>query len=656
VGEHRSGAVVFRSTRAEDRLRHAVSFMREQGADAHAWVVVPSRLAGIDLAAQVLARDEARFRMRRLELGALVRLLAQQRLLRAGLSFSGGLSQMALCARAVDELSRARRLGRLSPVAERPGLVRALVGTIDELRVQEVEVAALSEQDADLARVLERYEQLLPELGLVDRAGLFQHAAFAGRAAQVDVVVWLDVPVRSRVERSLLQALVQRARRVLITLPDGDRHTTEQLSELGLEPTASAVRSDANGSLARLSRRLFAVDDDERPAPVEAPLEALDESSVEIFTSPSESREAVEIARRVLAASGHGTPFDRMAIALRAPEAYRSQVEEALARAQIPAFFAEGVKRPDPAGRALHALLECEREGLSARAFAEYLSLGVVPSDAERLRNARLSVQADADDLEDEPDDDGDADDTPLSPRRWERLLVDAAVIGGRARWERRLKSLARAMAQEVQTLEVDDPRRTTLERDAEQLERLSRFALPLLDRLAVLPRGGTWAQWIAHLDALCVQAIRRPTRVRSMLAELWPLGPLGPVGTEDVLRVLGPRRARCSCAASMSCAAVRSTSSSFPAFPRRSFHRVCSRMRSCRIACAESSARACRWSKTAWPRSGSSCACSSAPRRRSSCSPIRASTSSMRAPGCLPSTASRCCGRSMGRLRRSRR
>ncbi|HEY5657383.1 MAG TPA: serine protease, partial [Myxococcota bacterium] len=30
------------------------------------------------------------------------------------------------------------------------------------------------------------------------------------------------------------------------------------------------------------------------------------------------------------------------------------------------------------------------------------------------------------------------------APRRWERLLVDAAVIGGRERWERRLDGLAR--------------------------------------------------------------------------------------------------------------------------------------------------------------------------------------------------------------------
>src|ERR1035438_2087565 len=48
-------------------------------------------------------------------------------------------------------------------------------------------------------------------------------------------------------------------------------------------------------------------------------------------------------------------------------------------RAGIPAYFVRGVRRPDPAGRAFLALLGCAVERLSARAFAEYLSLSQVP-------------------------------------------------------------------------------------------------------------------------------------------------------------------------------------------------------------------------------------------------------------------------------------
>ena len=68
-----------------------------------------------------------------------------------------------------------------------------------------------------------------------------------------------------------------------------------------------------------------------------------------------------------------------MAVLLRAPEVYGSLLEVALRRAGIPAWFARGTSRPDPVGRAFLALLDCALEGLSARRFAEYLSLGQVP-------------------------------------------------------------------------------------------------------------------------------------------------------------------------------------------------------------------------------------------------------------------------------------
>src|SRR5207245_1721353 len=98
------------------------------------------------------------------------------------------------------------------------------------------------------------------------------------------------------------------------------------------------------------------------------------------FSAPGEGREAVEIARRILDEARAGTPFDEMAVLLRAPEVYGSLLEVALGRAGIPAWFARGTSRPDPSGRAFLALLDCALEGLSARRFAEYLSLGQVPS------------------------------------------------------------------------------------------------------------------------------------------------------------------------------------------------------------------------------------------------------------------------------------
>ena len=97
----------------------------------------------------------------------------------------------------------------------------------------------------------------------------------------------------------------------------------------------------------------------------------------------------MEIARRALELGAQGTPFDRMAVVLRAPSVYRAPLEEALRRAEIPAYFASGVPTPDPSGRALLALLCCAEERLSARRFSEYLSLAQVPPPT-RLARHRL--------------------------------------------------------------------------------------------------------------------------------------------------------------------------------------------------------------------------------------------------------------------------
>ena len=111
---------------------------------------------------------------------------------------------------------------------------------------------------------------------------------------------------------------------------------------------------------------------------------------MQVFSAPGEAREAVEIARRMLAEAARGVRFDEMAVLVRAPQQYLGLLEHALARAAIPAWFDRGTRRPDPAGRALLALLFCAEEGLSARRFAEYLSLAQVPDPMDATMPAAL--------------------------------------------------------------------------------------------------------------------------------------------------------------------------------------------------------------------------------------------------------------------------
>jgi len=69
------------------------------------------------------------------------------------------------------------------------------------------------------------------------------------------------------------------------------------------------------------------------------------------FSAPGEGLETVEIARRILELARGGEAFDDIAILLRNPDRYQPMIEDALRRANIPAYFqprdnASGFWRP----------------------------------------------------------------------------------------------------------------------------------------------------------------------------------------------------------------------------------------------------------------------------------------------------------------------
>jgi RecB family exonuclease len=298
-------------------------------------------------------------------------------------------------------------------------------------------------------------------------------------------------------------------------------------------------------------------------------------ADVVLLSAPGESRECVEIARRLQTEAERGVPFEKMAVLLRAPNQYRTHIQEALRRAGIPAHFAQGTVRPDPSGRAFLALLACAADKLSARRFSEYLSLGEVPDatsagtpplpapsaerwvppDEEMLPEA-VALAAQDDEIEAAPDVEvmplpPDPEAVPVAggtlraPRHWEHLLVEAAVIGGRDRWDRRLKGLEKELGLDLAAIahaDPDDPAVLRIKRSLASLANLRTFALPLLDTLAALPASAPWGAWIDALSALATRALRSPERVLSVLAELMPMAEVGPVDLREVRLVLSRR------------------------------------------------------------------------------------------------------------------
>jgi RecB family exonuclease len=527
---------------AADRLAAAEAFLDAIAADGEAVIVAASRDAADELARRITSRRRAAVGLHRFTLTQLAARLAAPAHSAAGLAACTPLGAHAVAARAAFEALAAGRIPYFAPVARMPGFTVTLAATLAELRGAGIGAAALAAAPApanQLAAVLAAYEAHLAAAGLADRAALFATAAAAVADAPPDPLVGrplllLDVPLESRVEQEFAQRLATAAATALVTIPAGDAAAACWPGDAVTAPAAPAT------CLGRLQAFLFA--DTELPA-------AEPDASLDLFSAPGEGREAVEIARRVLAEARAGTPFDRMAVLLRSPETYTSLLETALRRAGIPAYFARGTRRPNPAGRAFLALLACAAEQLSAQRFAEYLSLGQVPREPAASgewtppRDEALVATPPA---ELEAEDAAAAESSVLAaPWKWEALLVEAAVIGGSDRWARRLAGLDAEFAArqaELAREEPDAPAITGLARARAQLGELRRFALPLIERLAALPERATWAEWLTALDALAAAALRAPAGVRAVLAELAPMATIGPVGLDEVRDVLAAR------------------------------------------------------------------------------------------------------------------
>jgi len=564
-------------------------------------LVAPSRAAADECAAVVAAARGGLFGVTRTSLIELVMKLALPRLARQQLTPTSGVGLEAVVTRARFEAMQEGALRYFAPVADTPGFPRAAARTLDELQMAQVPaigLAGLDEAGADLATLLQRLEREAGKAGTVSRAGLWNAATAALHEESVALpggegVVLLDVPVASDAEERFIEALINRVPSVLATVPAGDRRTVAAferlrcaITSLDMNVRASATAkgarrkappdasesagaptraSSSESALARLQQHLFSTG---------IPPRGESDETVSLFSAPGEGREAIEIARRVMAEAERGVPFDEIAILLRAPHTYAGLLEHALARAGVPAWFERGTRRPDPAGRAFLALLACADEQLSARRFAEYLSLGQVPSAALGVPVDGAGAPA-ADDRWTPPtdevsaglirDDDRAEDPAPAAeapaaserdgdrivagtlraPWRWEELLVEAYVIQGLHRWKRRLRGLAHEYDLRVRELrdeDEDSPRVAAILRDREELAHLEEFALPIVSELDQWRTPRVWSEWLRAFESIVPRVLRQPARVLRVLTAMAPLGAIGPVSLAEARDVLTPR------------------------------------------------------------------------------------------------------------------
>jgi RecB family exonuclease len=542
-------------------------------------VVAPTHEQAHDVVRHVLAATPATAGVERAGwVGFSVR-LATPALLARDLTPVSSLGFEAIVARVVSRAREERVLEFFADAARHPGFVPSLARTMADVRLAGVAAVALDNGSAkgrDLAWLLTALEQALTELRQADRAEVLALAVAAVQDSSPELtrpLALVDPPLGSRRDVALAEALIRRSTAALLTGPTGDPWLQRLVA--GLDSTADVIDGadhSAPAALRRVQIGLF------EPSDVAGTLSS--DESLACLSAPGEGRECVEIARVVLSHAEQGTPFDRIAVVMRAPALYASHLETALHRADVPAYFGRGTRRPDPAGRAILAVLACAVAGLSARRFAEYLSLGHVPAlpaiadresriadresevvgellpdEAEALGRRRASRFGARGGLDlpsgsSERVADGNAavtDTAPprRSPWRWEAILNDAQVIGGAERWARRLAGHREQLMVRASAAFNDDPsspRHEALTRQVAWTNELIGFATDVIGEMAAWPAVDDWGSWLARFRRLAPRVLARPDRVLATLNELETLAGVADVRLDEVRAVLRDR------------------------------------------------------------------------------------------------------------------
>ena len=580
------------------RLEEARAFIAALPAATEALVLSSSRGAADDL---VRSLRTTTFGLHRFSLAQFAARVAAGTLAQRGLTPISRLGAQASAAHVAYRLAARGDLPYLGAVADYPGFAPSLSSTLQELRL-----AGVAKANGELGALLDAYNGELEEHDFSDATILFEAAANVLRSAPLAMpAVLLDVRAESRAERELIRALLETSPDVLATIHPADdatrrffegmdvvaqsgdpstslgmtdpssaaslrsgapsplvegrrvsKHTPLEGSspastQTSLESPSPLVRgegapersegadeglsSPATTSLERLRGNLF--------SPTSLPHADFDDSVV-FFSAPGEGREVVEVARAILEHARKGTRFDQMAVFVRAPAKYQAHLEAAFERAGVPAYYARGSRRPDPAGRALLALLACAAERLSAKRFGEYLSLGQVPDSVTKdTWRAPEELVDEYERLEEVEEPRKEA--ALLEPYRWEELLVEAAVIGGKERWQRRLRGLDAELQRRLSELTSEEPESARIDVIRRQLDRLSHlrdFAMPIIERLDALQHCRSWREWLEALRDLAAISLRRPDRVLEVLSELEPMAEIAPVGIDEVRVTLADR------------------------------------------------------------------------------------------------------------------
>ncbi|MGH9765642.1 MAG: hypothetical protein ACREDR_21545, partial [Blastocatellia bacterium] len=347
-----------------ERLSAVAAWLDSFPLQAEVTMIGPTRESSDEAGRSATRSTGARFGLERFTINRLASRAALPILAASGETPASSLTLIALVARATHFLREQGALSYFEPVASTPGFPVAAARTIEEIRMNRVvldQLRAVKPAGLDLALLVEQVEREMSSVGIADRARVFTTALEALSAGRYESntrpLLLIDIPVNTVLETEFISAIGLNASKVFAVAPAGDWRSIANLERALACKSQYIVRESEKdpNSLSRLKTHLF-----QNLSPEHRPLD----ETVRVTSAPGEARECVEIARQVQSEAARGIRFDRMAVFVRSNEQYRSHLQEAFYRASIAAHFAKGTTRPDPAGRALLALLACKVEKL----------------------------------------------------------------------------------------------------------------------------------------------------------------------------------------------------------------------------------------------------------------------------------------------------
>jgi len=474
-------------------------------------VLIPGNYLALHLG-RILARNlGGYFNVRFLTLADLAKMFAEPALRQEGRRLIGTHAAEILMERICVGFSEAGRARTLGEALRIPGIQKALLATIGDLRqggltpetLETLGVpGALGDRLDDIGRIWTEYERRLRESGYYDLDMLFQRSLSTSSFPQpledslaVFPYAFYDFNL---LQRMLLEKVFERKKTVAF-MPFGEascftyaRDAVVWFEKKGFARTHVPLGEDAE-PLQQLPARLFRASTGEAEEPLEIQAECFS-----IISAPGEASEVKETLRALLrppGGNGKGAaPLARTAVILRHPEDYARLYERRSRELGIDPFIDCSGKFGDTReGAILRLLIETFKTDCSRSRLVELAML----AEPERAREQGGTSTADA----------------PL----WDLVTARAGIVEGRAEFQRKLAEYESKLAAKLEAEREDDRPGEPLAAELKSIEALRAFLDDLWKGLDRLQEAESWPEMTAALKEVFLY-LCPPSQVREKI------------------------------------------------------------------------------------------------------------------------------------------